>query len=281
MGETGVEPLCQIPFELKAGLICAPVSINGHGPFIASIDTGTDTIVLDDSLAKKLVLKEIPNGNALGVGKREVRQYKTSGLNVEVGNQTVNNVDANILQLPAGLPSQAILGYSFLETKILQIDLPNHEIRIFKDFPYPKAGGASTENIQIFAFDFVKKVPKIKDFTINGKNVEVALDTGGAYSLLFFSSDAARQVGLVDALENGITSQGKGYAGSETMKMAKVGSLGLGTFPKFSAEAILIENPKLQNFFGPGVCALGEGFMKNYIMTFDYKDHLVAFEKRP
>lgn len=282
IADTSIDPLCQIRFEFKAGLICVPVSINGQGPFIASIDTGTDTIVIGDPLAEKLGLKSVPNGDAVGVGHGEVRQFKASGLDLEMGNQTVKGVEANILRLPAGVPCQAILGYGFLNDKILQIDYPNHEIRIFKDFPFAKTDQATLwKNVEVLPFDLVDKVPKIKDLAINGKKVEAALDTGGAYSLLFFSSNAVHKVGLDKAFEKGTAGLGRGYSGSEALKMAQAESLGLGRFPQVPVKAVLIENPKLQKIFGPGVCALGGGFMKNYIVTFDYKDRLVAFEKRP
>jgi predicted aspartyl protease len=278
------KPPIEVPFEFVHNQVVIDVKIDGKGPFKMLLDTNTDPSAIDLEAAKEL---------GLAVGQKE---YQTTGggtdenvshlttLNlVEVGNISAKQVTAAALDLSKlakqmGGPVRGVLGYSFLKDRIVQIDYANLKVRFFAESPYPRIQMAPN-TVNTIAMNFRREDGDviIDSVFVNNEKMRAALDTGSSGNFTIMP-EAAALLGLDDDATDGETETSVGYNGEYQGKKTVLKSLRIGRYSAEGVQAAVLlpktghDNKKYQ-------VNIGNDFFQNFVMTFDFKNKIVVFER--
>lgn len=278
-----VKPPVEVPFEFEHNQIILQVKIAGKGPYNMLLDTDTDPSAIDAATARELGLAVGAKGaTASGGGTEANTVYPARLPSVEVGGVVARDVAAATIDLTKlgeriGKPIHGVLGFSFLKDRIVQIDYPNQKLRFFTESPYPRIQfGPNTVNIIAFPFRYDDGHVMIDSVFINNEKMKATLDTGssGTFSL---TPEAVAVLGLE---EQGRESddESAGYNGAYKSKIGTLKSVRMGKLSVDSAQA---------TFWLPGTghdkhrfqVNIGNGFFKDFMMTFDFKNKMVVFER--
>jgi predicted aspartyl protease len=274
----------EVSFDFYRNEVALPVKINGRGPFTMLLDTGTDPSAIDLALARELELKLSPVGKPVAGGGTAVNlAYATKLPLVEIGSLKATNITAAAIDLSGiskrmGKPIHGILGQSLLKDRIVQIDYPRHVVRFCKASPFPKgAGQPNTASRTVLHFRYAGNV-LIDDVSVNGRKLVGNLDTGsdGTFSL---TPDAASVLGLEDQVSKAAARSSVGYNGESQTKKGRVDNVTVG--------GIVVAAPSVI-FFGEGTghdkkpwgINIGNGFLKDFVVTIDYRSKVVTLERQ-
>ena len=278
-----VKPPVEVPFEFEANQVIVQVKIAGKGPFNMLLDTNSDPSAIDPATARELGLSVGSRGaTAAGGGAETNTVYPTKLVNVELGGVTAREVFAATIDLTkigtrVGRPIHGVLGYSFLKDRIVQIDYPKLMLRFYTLTPYPRIQlGPNTVNLIAFPFRYEGGNVMIDTVFVNGEKLKATLDTGssGTFSLTPDTVILLRLEGQGHDSEDELV----GYNGPHKSKVGTLKSVRLGRFAIESAPATFWlpdtghDNKKYQ-------VNIGNGFFKDFIMTFDFRGKTVVFER--
>jgi len=273
----------EVPFEFEHNQIILQVKIAGKGPFNMLLDTDTDPSAIDSATARELGLTVGAKGTTASGGGTETNTVYPARLpSVEIGAVSARDVAAATIDLAKlseriGKPIHGVLGYSFLKDRIVQIDYANQKLRFFTESPYPRIQfGPNTVNIIAFPFRYEDGDVMIESVFVNNEKMRATLDTGssGTFSL---TPDAVAQLGLEEQGRDN-EDESVGYNGGFKSKIGTLKSVRMGKLSIDSAQAI---------FWLPGTghdhkkfeVNIGNGFFKDFMMTFDFKNKMVVFER--
>lgn len=247
------------------------------------LDTDTDPSAIDLTAARELDLSLGSQGApASGGGSETSLVYPTRLATVELGGISARNVSALAIDLKRlatelGRPLHGVLGYSFLKDRIVQIDYAASKLRFYLLSPYANIANApNTVNVVAIPFRYDEGVI-IDSIFINGEKLKAALDTGssGAFAL---TPKAVALLGLDATATDGNAQKSVGYNGeyearSGVLKSVRVGRLSIESAPvSFWPTGAGHDKAKFD-------VNIGNGFFKDYLMTFDFRGKMVVFEK--
>jgi predicted aspartyl protease len=273
----------EVPFEFVANQIVVEVRIAGKGPYSMLLDTDTDPSAIDLATARELGLSQDSKAfPATGGGTDTNVVHLTRLPTVELGSVVAKEVlagaiDLSKLSAKLGKPIQGVLGYSFLKDRIIQIDYPETKIRFYNESPFPGIQyGPNTVNTIAMAFRYDDGV-LIDSVFINGQKLKATLDTGssGTFAL---TPEAVATLGMEEQAQNGEGEKSVGYNGeyeskSGLLKSVRIGRLSVESMPAaFWLPGTGHDKKKYQ-------VNIGNGFFKDFIMTFDFHGKMVVFEK--
>lgn len=277
------KPAVEVPFEFESNQIILQVKISGKGPFNVLLDTDTDPSAIDAVTARELGLAVGSKGaTATGGGAESNTVYPTHLTNVEVGSVVARDVVAATIDLTKlgnriGKPIQGVLGYSFLKDRIVQIDYANQKLRFFTESPYPRIQlGPNTVNIVSFPFRIDDGNVIIDSVYINNEKMRATLDTGSS-STFALTPEAVNTLGLEEQGRDS-DDESVGYNGGYKSKVGTLKSVRMGKLAVESAPA---------TFWLPGTghdnkryqVNIGNGFFKDYMLTFDFRSKVVVLER--
>ena len=273
----------EVPFEFVANQIIVQVRISGKGPYSMLLDTGTDPSAIDLATARELGLRlDSRTFPASGGGPEATLVQLTRLPTVELGSVSAKDVAAGAIdlkKLAAKLerPIQGVLGYSFLKDRIIQIDYPASKIRFYVAFPYPGIQN-SPNTVDKIAVPFRYDEGVIIDSVfVNGQKVKATLDTGSSESFAL-TPEAVAILGLEEADQNAEVRKSVGYNGEFESKYGVLKSVRIGRLSVESAPAAFWpagSGHDKKNF----QVNIGNGFFKDFLLTFDFRGKMVVFEK--
>jgi len=275
--------MLEIPFDFYRNEIILQVRVNGKGPFNMMLDTGTDPSGVAISTAKELGLKLHPLGKEIsGGGTDSNLGYYTQLPLVEVGAFSAKNVDALAIDLSKvserlGRPLHGVLGHSVLNGRIVQIDYPNRVVRFLARSPFSKSTEqANTSKRTVMAFRYVDNV-LIDDVSVNGKKMVGNLDTGSS-GIFNLTPAAVSYLGLEEEVRRAPVSSDVGFNGVSENRKGKLRNVTIGGISIDESDVI---------FFGKGTgrdkkpwgINIGNVFLKDFVVTIDYKKKLITLER--
>ena len=278
------KPPVEVPFEFVHNQIVVQVKIGGKGPFSMLVDTNTDPSAIDDKTARELGLAIGSTGApASGSGTEVNTTYPTMFPTVELGSITAKQVPAatiDMSKISARIerPIAGVLGFSFLKDRIIQIDYGNLKLRFFPVSPYPRIQMApNTVNTIAMTFRREDGDVIVDSVFVNNEKMRATLDTGssGSFSL---TPEAVALLGLEDDAAEGQTESSVGYNGQYDRKNGILKSIRMG---RYSAEGVQASffPPKTGHDNRPWQVNIGNAFFQDFVMTFDFKDKIVVFER--
>lgn len=127
--------VASVPMQMRGAMPVIEVMVNGHGPFVFSIDTGGGMQVdLDTALAAQLKLQ--PNGKvrAGDPSGQNAREFDTVPIDsIAFGGVEFRNVTAIAREhrITPNYPKvDGILGFSLFADYLLTLDYPNKQLRL-------------------------------------------------------------------------------------------------------------------------------------------------------
>jgi predicted aspartyl protease len=277
------KPIAEVPFEFVRNQIVVQVKMAGRGPFNMLFDTDTDPSAIDLATARELELKLGTKGYPATGGGTEVNLvYAVNIPRVELGGVIAKEISAAAIDLTKlsaklGKPIHGVLGYSFLKDRIFQIDYPASTIRFFAESPYPGLQyQPNTVNITVVPFRYDDNV-LIDAVFVNGQKMRATLDTGGSNTFAL-TPEAVKTLGLEEDVSNAKSEVSAGYNGqyetkSGTLKSVRIGKLFVDSAPvSFWPAGSGHDNKKYQ-------LSIGNGFLKDFLLTFDFRAKVVVFER--
>lgn len=278
-----VKPVAEVPFEYIRNQILVQVKIAGKGPFNMLFDTDTDPSAIDLATARELGLKLGSKGSQGTGGGTEINLiYPAKVPLVDLGGVTAKEIYAAAIDLTKlstrfGNPIHGVLGYSFLRDRIFQIDYRALKIRFYAESPYPGIkNAADTAKRTALAFRYDNDVI-IESVFVNGRKMRATLDTGGSNTFAL-TPEAITTLGLEAEVSNAKSQISAGYNGqfeskTGTLKSVRIGSLAV------DGAAVAFWPAGTGHDKKPFQVSIGNGFFKDYLMTFDFRSKMVVFEK--
>jgi predicted aspartyl protease len=165
-----------------------------------------------------------------------------------------------------------------LKDRIIQIDYVNLKVRFFVESPYPRIQmAANTVNTIAMTFRREDGDVIVDSVFINSEKMRATLDTGSSGSLSIMP-EAAALLGLDDEATDGETETSVGYNGEYQHKKAILKSVRMGRYSSEGVQASFFlpktghDNKKYQ-------VNIGNAFFQDFLMTFDFKNKIVVFER--
>jgi predicted aspartyl protease len=276
----GKQQVIEVPFDFYKNEIILQVKVNGKGPFNMMLDTGTDPSGVDLATARDIGLKLHPLGKPASGGGTDVNlAYSTEMSLVEVSGFTVKNVETLALDLSKvserlGKPLHGVLGHSVLNGRIVQIDYPNRVVRFYSQPLFSK--GANTPKRSVLSFRYADNV-LLDDVFVNGKKIVGNLDTGssGTFNL---TPAAVSYLGLEEEFNQAPVSTDVGYNGVSQNRKGKVNNVTVGGI-SVDAPAVIFFAKGAGRDKKPWGINIGNAFLKDFVLTLDYRNKLVALER--
>lgn len=279
--QPGNRPIAEVPFTLYQNGIIVSAVVDGRDTVRLLLDTGWGPLALVSASAERLGL--VMDG-ADGEGLRRAR-LGSLGIGGAVQSRPLVEVFPTEALAPLIGPHDGVLSTAFFRDLVLQIDYPSGVVRFYRSSPIPHTPltpGARGSVPMVFSSS-AGALPFTDSVFVDGKPVRGLFDTGGSGAFV-----ATRQ--LVDrAGLRPVPDSGRGrtfiglMAGDTTARLpvrfTRVGRVALGPFGVDSPR-VMIAPPLLEgNAWGHDLI-IGYGFMRHYVVTFDYPGRLVTFEKR-
>ena len=276
----GKQQVVEIPFDFYRNEIILQVKVNGKGPFNMMLDTGTDPSAVDLKTARDIGLKLHPLGKSGSGGGTDVNlTYYTEMPVVEVGSFAVKDVETLAIDLSKiserlGKPLHGVLGHSVLSGRIVQIDYPNHVVRFYSQPLFAKT--ANTPKRSVLSFRYADNV-LLDDVLVNGKKMVGNLDTGssGTFNL---TPAAVGYLGLEEEFNQALVSTDVGYNGVSQNRAGKVNNVTVGGIT-VDAPAVIFFAKGAGRDKKPWGINIGNGFLKDFVLTIDYRNKLIMLEK--
>jgi hypothetical protein len=276
---TQTRPLAEVPFTLHQSAIILPAVINGRDTVRLLLDTGWGPLALVRASAERLRLPVDPPG-ADGLGRAHPGSLAVGNA---IQNRPLVEVFPTEALAPLIGPYDGVLSTNFFRDMVLQIDYPAGLVRFYRSTPIPPTpvAGLSRASVPMVFSGGAGALPFSDSIYIDGRPVRSLFDTGGAGAFL-----ATRQ--LVDRMGlRPIADSGRAFMGMlsndtvarQPIRFTRVGRISLGMFTVDSPRVIMA--PPLLSGQGWGHdLIIGYGFMRHYVVTFDYPGRLVTFERR-
>jgi predicted aspartyl protease len=266
----------EIPFEFFKNEIFVQANIDGQGPFTMLVDTGTDPSAIDLETAKTIGLKLSSKAHkSSGGGTVANTTYACKLTSVEIGGLAARNIEAGAIDLTKiserlGRHVDGVFGHSLLNRRIVQFDYPAKILRFFDSSPASKSGSTTL----LFRYDDNLLIPGI---VVNGQQVTANLDTGSSGSFQL-SPAAVVALKLTDEVVRAPVTTSVGYNGEFENRTGKLKSVKIGE--------ISVNDAPVQ-FYGKGSghdsvpwsLNIGNVFLKDYVVTINYRGKSVTFEK--
>jgi hypothetical protein len=169
-------PLTTVPIQYRGRFPVVEVMINGQGPFLFTIDTGSaPKMDIDTALVTKLKLPV--NGKARGgdPSGRNPREFETVAVDsIKLGDVEFRNVTALSRDQRTGPNApqvDGVLGFPLFEDYLLTLDYPGKRVVLARG-EVPAANAAD-----ILAFENPRRIPVV-DLTIGELKVKAHVDSG-------------------------------------------------------------------------------------------------------
>ena len=254
-----------VPFELVENQVVAGITIGGRGPYVCLLDTAVAPSVVDLALARELglsVCDDVP-GEAAGQGSEGATFYPSELPDVRLGELEAGDLEAvaaDLSRLGSKLhrPLHAILGQSFFEGRVVQLDYGNRRVR-FSPHGFERGVRADIAG----AADLTPVVT----VQVNAASVPVVLDTGSSLTLGIYL-ESVEKVGLAEAPAGATPRAAMGARGHidalrRCRRLARARRRRLGP-----AATVFLPPPHRDPTRALG--NLGNGFLQHTLLTLDY-----------
>ncbi len=275
----------KVAFDFLHNQIVLHATVQGQGPFNFILDTGTYTSAIDLNLARQLRLPLGPEEMVVGAGNSRKNGRATLCQDVRLGDLVVRDLTATAIDLAdvrtaLGRSLHGVLGYSFLRSRVLQIDYFRRQIRFLPASPVPTGQPPDDARSIWFPMVFREKsvLPVLHDFYVNGVRVSITLDTGSSLGLVLFPS-AIDRLGLRELARAGIPMRAAGYLGHAVLTKGWVTSVKLKTIDLGAVEVAYVQtgfgqNEELEQRAGN----IGNAVLQDFVLTLDYPGRMVKLE---
>jgi hypothetical protein len=278
-GQGVIDSALQIPFSFEHNEIVVQATVGQKGPYAMLLDTDTNPSVVSLALARSsgLALRKI-GGQVSGGGAGSPEVYLTKLTGVGLRGSPPRDLQAIAIDLEQmssrlGTTISGVLGHDFLSGNVVEIDYPNRLLRIGRR---PTSSAPVVARLP-FRYDGDSSSLVVEGVMVNGNKMSATIDTGsdGTFKL---TPSAVDSLGLTEAARTGTPDASIGYKGIAQNTLGRVNEVVIGDIRLHSVEVV---------FFGKGTgrdrkpweVNIGNGFLRDYIMTVDYSHKLITLQR--
>jgi predicted aspartyl protease len=275
------KPLAEVPFTLHQNAVILEAKINGKDTVRLLLDTGWGPLALVSTAVERLGLESKVSADEL-----PLVHVKSLAVGGAIKRNAVFEVFPAEELAPLIGPHDGVLSTAFFKDLVLQIDYPAKVVRFYASSPIPKQPpqepGARATVPMVFSPRAGAALPFTDAVLVDGKPVRALFDTGGSGGFMAMKQlvDRAKLEALPDAagpkVAVGMLSDGQ--ATQQTVQFARVGRIALGSFVVESPRVMMAPSQLTGGDWGHDL-NIGYGFMRNYVVTFDYPNKLITFER--
>ena len=276
----------EVPFAFERSSVIVEVKVNGKGSYNMLLDTGAEQSAIDLNMAKELGLKLNPigGGKVVATGKKQNTLFLTKLSQIDVGKVQSKDIlavaiDFSRISQRIGIRVDGVVGYNFLKNRVVQFDYQKRVVRFYSTLSMPNSPVANTSNRMVLPFRFYgdDKFPVIDDVYVNGKKIRAELDTGHS-GVLALTAAATKRLGLDATAQAAEPETSEGALGTSVNRKGKLRTLTVGTVT-IDSPTVSFRAPNSGLDEAPFDGLLGNDFFKDFVVTFDYRNMIVTFEK--
>jgi predicted aspartyl protease len=271
----GQAPLVEVPFTLDRNGIIVPALLNGRDSLRLLLDTGWGPLALVSTTAERLKLQLVPGGLP-----------RTLQLSLGVGGAIQRNprfevFPAQELQPLIG-PYDGVLSTAFFRDLVLQIDYPRRLVRFYTRSPGSR-GDTNTVRVTVpMVFSSrAGALPFTDSVLVDGRPVRALFDTGGAGGFVVMRQLVDR-TGLQPLSDSSVRAAMGMLSGGQLrqapLRFARIGRISLGAIAVDSPRVVIAPDRLEGDDWGHDLI-IGTGFLRDYIVTFDYVARWVTLER--
>ncbi len=267
-----------VPFQLLNNHIYAQVKINGKGPFLCIFDTGGHDL-LTPGTAKALAVNTEGQAPGNGAGNDVVDIGFARDVTFQIGDLTVDGQTVAVVPFEAaqveGFPEQGMVGFEVFRRFVTQIDYGKRTLTFIDPARFdPKDAGTAVP------FVFYSHLPQVHG-AFEGLPGRFDIDTGSRVELTLTRPFVAA-AGLTAKHPRGVAAvDGWGVGGRSRSYITRGSALTLGPVRVSDVVAGFSTDPK-GAFADPNYQGnVGSGFLKRFVVTFDYGHQVMYLKPLP
>ena len=275
---TAERPLAEVRFTLHRNAVIVPAVIGRRDTVQLLLDTGWGPLALVSTSAQRLGLVVDPPA-AGGLGRALVPSL---AIGEAIQSNPLVEVFPTETLAPLIGPFDGVLSTAFFRDLVLQVDYPASLVRFFRRSPLPSsptAGGPCTSVPMVFSPQ-TGALPFTDSVFVDGRPARGLFDTGGSGAFVAMRRLVER-AGLSALPDTSRAQTGIGMLSGGTMvqqrvQFARVGRIDVGSF-EVKSPRVMLAPPQLEGDDWGHDLIIGYGFMRNYVVTFDYPQRRVTF----
>ena len=220
----------KIPLEIDNNLILMQVRVNGSRPLKFIFDTGASHSGIDSKVAAELGLKPKGLADGTATGGRIKGTY-TTGVSLSVSGAEISNQTVFSMPFPTvpGFEFDGIIGYSFINQFVIEIDYLNKYMNLYDPRAYVYAGKEKPVPLLFRG----GKIPFVlTKMVFEGRaplEAKLEIDTGGDGTFVIRYPFVKKQR-LLDAVPNATKDRGRGAGGEQQRVIGQVKAAHVGRF---------------------------------------------------
>ena len=273
------KPLAEVPFTLHRNAVILEATVNGREPLRLLLDTGWGPLALVSSAAERLKLQPTKTG-----GDYPLVEVESLAVGGAVRPAAKFEVFPTQELEPLIGPHDGVLSTAFFKDLVLQIDYPAGVVRFYSKSPIasaPPAEPGTRSSVPMVFSPRAGALPFTDQVLVDGKTVRALFDTGGAGGFMAMKQlvDHAKLEVLPETggkVAIGMLSEGR--ATQAKVQFARVGRIALGSFSVESPRVMIAPSGLEGDDWGHDL-NIGYGFMRDYVVTFDYPGGTITFER--
>lgn len=258
----------EIPLRDDGGMPAIELMVNGQGPFLFGIDTGSQGGTrIDSSLVEKLAIKPAGEVQATDPSRRNPQTSETFKLDsIVIGQLRFTDVTAasrNYRNSPRPLKVDGILGLSLFAEYLVTLDFPAKLLRIERG-ELPKADGAD-----ILDYKNEGGIPLV-ELSVGNAKIDAHLDSGNAIGAFVLPASFVEK--LTKLSEPVVVGRARSASGEVEIKQVQIKDilrLGRHEFPQPT-----VTYPALGDIGNVGVRTLTQ-----FVLTFDQQHNRVRLTR--
>ncbi|HZM16648.1 MAG TPA: retropepsin-like aspartic protease [Candidatus Krumholzibacteria bacterium] len=271
------KPLAEVRFTLHRNAVILPAVVSGRDTVHLLLDTGWGPLALVSTSAQRLGLVVDPPA-ADGIGRAQVSSL---AIGEAIQKDPLLEVFPTESLAPLIGPFDGVLSTAFFRDLVLQIDYPAGIVRFFRRSPpsRPASGSSCTSVPMVFSAQ-TGALPFTDSVFVDGRPARGLFDTGGAGGFVAMRRlvERAQLRALPDTsrAKTGIGMLSGGTMVQQRVQFAQVGRITVGSF-EVKSPRVMLAPPQLEGDDWGHDLIIGYGFMRNYVVTFDYPGRRVVF----
>jgi PDZ domain/Aspartyl protease len=269
-------PAKAVPFELLANAVFVEARVNGHGPFVLALDTGSCCSIFASELVGELGL--VPTGTSHGVGAGS-SATELGVIRGRIAFELANGVvlatdDANTVSMAAlwpliGKKFYGAIGYDVLAHSTIRIDYDHRNVTIGGELAPPVLAAT-------LAMGYDPQLPGAIAVGSDRFATRVTIDTGAGGTVVT-SPIVARHRLLDHARTLPRPSNGVGGGHSDDV-VARIDALAIGPFV-IPAPIVALSTDTGGSLASDALgINLGGNVLRRFVVTIDYPRKLVTLE---
>jgi len=271
--------VARFPFELLANAVFLRAKLNGKGPYLFSLDTGSSNSVIASELISELGIATGATFHSMGAGSDMNAAARIDTLEFDLPGGIKRAVSDGAAVSMSGLWQllarrfYGSIGYDVLQPFVVEIDYERRMISFFDPKTYSPPE-------QIFPAHMYGRYDPQVEGTIQAKGtppipVRFTLDTGAGGTIV--SSPIVDKYDLVSATGNVTKTQDKGVGGAvPTEVMARLSAIRIGSF-LLDKPLVALSRDKMGSLANPAISVnMGGNILQRFTVIIDYPRQTVS-----